>query len=60
MGVAELSKPEVQLVRVPWHVLPYCDDFLLTVKGDSPAQRLENAHRACVQSDQDGDNPDST
>ena len=52
VGVAELSKPEVQLVRVPWHVLPYCDDFLLTVKGDSPARRLENAHRACVQSDQ--------
>lgn len=51
-GVTELSRAEMQLTRVPWHVLPYCDDFLLTVKGDSPEQRLQNAHRACAHADQ--------
>ena len=32
--------------RVPWHVLPYCDDYLLTVKGESPHERPQNGHRA--------------
>ena len=32
--------------RVPWHVLPHCDDYLLTVKGESPEERLKNGQRA--------------
>jgi hypothetical protein len=43
VGVTELSKPEVQLVRVPWHVLPYCDDFLFTEKRRSHTiRRIED------------------
>jgi len=46
MAMAELSEEAVLPSRVPWHVLPYCDDYLLTVKGESPEERLENGQRA--------------
>ena len=51
-AVTELTEEEILPTRVPWHVLPYCDDYLLTVKGQKPRDRLRNAHRARVQAEQ--------
>ena len=43
VNVMELPPATVRSTAVPWHVLPYCDDYLGTVRGRTRRTRWENA-----------------
>ena len=43
VNVMELPSATVRSTAVPWHVLPYCDDYLGTVRGHTRQTRWENA-----------------
>ena len=52
VAVKELDWAAVRSARVPWHTLPYCDDYLLTVRGRNLKQRWKNAQRAARRSEE--------
>ena len=39
-------RTDEEAVLFPWVVLPYCDDFLLIVKGSTAAERASRAAEA--------------